>query len=49
MPKIDIAAVPVRKGTGYPPSFAAPCAAHRSSALAVYLEVGSRNPMRRSP
>ena len=27
MPKIDIAAVPVRKGSGYPPPFDAPCAA----------------------
>lgn len=27
MPKIDIAAVPVRKGTGYPPPFDAPCTA----------------------
>ena len=26
MPKIDIAAVPQRKGSGYPPPFAAPCA-----------------------
>ena len=26
MPKIDIAAVPKRKGTGYPPQFNAPCA-----------------------
>ena len=26
MPKIDIAAVPVRKGSGYPPPFDAPCA-----------------------
>ena len=26
MPKIDIAAVPVRKGVGYPPPFDAPCA-----------------------
>ena len=26
MPKIDIAAVPQRKGTGYPPQFNAPCA-----------------------
>jgi uncharacterized cupin superfamily protein len=25
MPKIDIAAVPERKGTGYPPPFDAPC------------------------
>ena len=27
MPKIDIAAVPERKGSGYPPPFDAPCAA----------------------
>jgi uncharacterized cupin superfamily protein len=27
MPKIDIATVPVRKGSGYPPPFDAPCAA----------------------
>jgi uncharacterized cupin superfamily protein len=27
MPKIDIAAVPVRKGSGYPSPFDAPCAA----------------------
>src|SRR6516165_1032578 len=27
MPKIDIAAVPVRKGSGYPAPFDAPCAA----------------------
>ena len=26
MPKIDIADVPQRKGTGYPPKFSAPCA-----------------------
>jgi uncharacterized cupin superfamily protein len=26
MPKIDIAAVPKRKGSGYPPQFNAPCA-----------------------
>lgn len=26
MPKIDLASVPKRKGTGYPPEFAAPCA-----------------------
>jgi uncharacterized cupin superfamily protein len=26
MPKIDIATVPERKGVGYPPPFAAPCA-----------------------
>lgn len=26
MPKIDIAAVPARKGTGYPPPFNEPCA-----------------------
>src|ERR1700754_2524912 len=26
MPKIDIAAVPERRGTGYPPQFNAPCA-----------------------
>ena len=26
MPKIDIAAVPERKGSGYPPPFDAPCA-----------------------
>ena len=27
MPKIEIAAVPARKGSGYPPPFDAPCAA----------------------
>ena len=27
MPKIDIAGVPARKGSGYPPPFDAPCAA----------------------
>jgi uncharacterized cupin superfamily protein len=26
MPKIDLGAVPVREGTGYPPQFNAPCA-----------------------
>ena len=26
MPKIDLSAVPQRKGSGYPPQFAAPCA-----------------------
>lgn len=26
MPKIDAAAVPKRKGSGYPPPFGAPCA-----------------------
>ncbi len=25
MPKIDVAAVPARKGSGYPPPFDAPC------------------------
>jgi hypothetical protein len=33
MPKIDIAAVPERKGSGYLPP---------SGAVAVYLEVGAR-------
>lgn len=27
MPKIDLAAIPVRNGSGYPPPFDAPCAA----------------------
>jgi uncharacterized cupin superfamily protein len=27
MPKIDLAAVPVRKGSGYPAPFDTPCAA----------------------
>lgn len=27
MPKIDVSAVPARKGSGYPPPFDAPCAA----------------------
>ncbi|HEV8330316.1 MAG TPA: cupin domain-containing protein [Steroidobacteraceae bacterium] len=89
MPKIDIAAVPARKGTDYPPPFDAPCAArvrrplgdvlegeltliedggetvlragdcaafpkgtgnghhliNRSSAMAVFLDVGSRHPL----
>jgi len=27
MPKIDIVAVPIRRGSGYPPPFDAPCAA----------------------
>jgi uncharacterized cupin superfamily protein len=27
MPKIDVAAIPARKGTDYPPPFAEPCAA----------------------
>jgi uncharacterized cupin superfamily protein len=33
MPKIDIAAVPARKGTGYPPPFDAPCIARTRQRL----------------
>ena len=33
MPKIDIAAVPERKGSGYPPPFDAPCAARTRQRL----------------
>jgi uncharacterized cupin superfamily protein len=33
MPKIDIAAVPARKGSGYPPPFDAPCAARTRQRL----------------
>jgi hypothetical protein len=34
MPKIDIAAVPVRLGSGYPRPFDAPCAARTAGAWA---------------
>jgi len=33
MPKIDIAAVPARQGSGYPPPFDAPCAARTRQRL----------------
>src|ERR1700677_82236 len=33
MPKIDTAAVPARKGSGYPAPFAAPCAARTRQRL----------------
>jgi uncharacterized cupin superfamily protein len=33
MPKIDIATVPARKGSGYPPPFDAPCAARMRQRL----------------
>jgi uncharacterized cupin superfamily protein len=33
MPKIDVAAVPVRRGSGYPPPFDAPCAARMRQRL----------------
>jgi uncharacterized cupin superfamily protein len=33
MPKIDIAAVPTRQGSGYPPPFDAPCAARTRQRL----------------
>ena len=33
MPKIDTAAVPARKGSGYPPPFDAPCAARTRQRL----------------
>ena len=33
MPKIDIATVPARKGSGYPPPFDAPCAARTRQRL----------------
>jgi len=33
MPKIDVAAVPARKGSGYPPPFAAPCASRTRKRL----------------
>ena len=35
MPKIDIAAVPVRRGSGYPPPFDGPCAARTRRRLGV--------------
>jgi uncharacterized cupin superfamily protein len=35
MPKIDITAVPARQGSGYPPPFAAPCAARTRRRLGV--------------
>jgi len=35
MPKIDIAAVAARKGSGYPPPFDAPCAARTRRRLGV--------------
>jgi len=35
MPKIDIAALPARKGSGYPPPFDAPCAARTRRRLGV--------------
>ena len=40
MPKIDIAAVPARKGSGYPPPFDAPCAAARAGAWAMRAGCG---------
>jgi uncharacterized cupin superfamily protein len=33
MPKLDIAAVPIRKGSGYPPPFDAPCSARTRQRL----------------
>jgi uncharacterized cupin superfamily protein len=33
MPKIDVASVPARKGSGYPAVFAAPCAARTRQSL----------------
>ena len=33
MPKIDVAAVPIRKGSDYPPPFEAPCAARTRQRL----------------
>ena len=33
MPKIDVAAVPARKGSGYPPPFDAPCGARARKRL----------------
>ncbi len=35
MPKIDVATVPARKGSGYPPPFDAPCAHARGGAWAT--------------
>jgi uncharacterized cupin superfamily protein len=35
MPKIDMAALPVRQGSGYPPPFDAPCAARTRRRLGV--------------
>jgi uncharacterized cupin superfamily protein len=35
MPKIDISTVPARQGSGYPPAFAAPCAARTRRRLGV--------------
>jgi uncharacterized cupin superfamily protein len=35
MPKIDIATVPARQGSGYPPPFDAPCAARTRRRLGV--------------
>ncbi len=40
MPKVDIAAVPVRRGTGYPPPFAAPCAGRTRQRLGDAGELG---------
>jgi uncharacterized cupin superfamily protein len=33
MPKVDVAAVPARQGSGYPPPFAAPCASRTRKRL----------------
>ena len=45
MPKIDIAAVPVRKGSGYPPPFDAPCATRTRQRLGEAGGLrGSRHP-----
>ena len=35
MPKVDLAALPVRQGSGYPPPFDAPCAARTRRRLGV--------------
>jgi uncharacterized cupin superfamily protein len=45
MPKIDIDAVPERKGSSYPQPFGdGHHLINRSGAMAVYLEIGSRRP-----
>jgi uncharacterized cupin superfamily protein len=45
MPKIDIAAVPARKGSGYPPPFDAPCAERVRRRLGNAGAIGIRTKM----
>jgi len=42
MPKIDLAAVPVRLGSGYPPPYDAPCVGRVRRRVGVGLRHDSR-------